>query len=159
MFGKALRISCRLDIKGPGRVVIGDFCRLTADPWGNDYVTLYTHRKNARIFIGSHTTIRAARFGSHLCIRVGERALIECASIYDSDFHNVDATRRDEDFNENDRQVVIGNDAYVGIECLCSKGTRIGDGAILLPSSVIGTKTLPDMSVSLGLPARIVARG
>lgn len=156
VFGKDLRVSCKLIILGPGKVIMGNHCRIESDPWGDDYVTLFTHRKKAKINVGDHAVIRASRFGSHLEIHVGDRAVIESASVYDSDFHNVDATKRDDNFNEGDRRVVIGNDAYVGVESLCSKGTVIGNGALLMAASVIGTKTLPDNTLSAGLPARIL---
>lgn len=155
-FGKGLRVSSRLKIQGPGKVFIGNYCHITSDPWGDDYVTIFTHQKKARIYIGDHVTIRATRFGSHLEIKIGDKAVIESASIYDSDFHNVDATKRDENFNEKDRQVDIGSGAYIGIESLCSKGTVIGKGAVLLPASVIGTKMIQDDSIAAGLPARAV---
>ena len=155
-FGKHINISCRLKIVGPGKIIIGDGCLFKADPWGNDYVTLFTHRKEARIIIGNNVRVHATRFGSHLEIRVEDHAVIESASVYDSDFHNIDATKRDFDYNKGDRQVIIRKGAYVGVESLCSKGTVIGERTILLPASVIGTKTVPDNMMAVGLPAMII---
>jgi acetyltransferase-like isoleucine patch superfamily enzyme len=155
-FGKNPIISCKLKIIGPGKVVIGDHCRFEKDPWGDDYVTIFTHQKSARIIIGDYVVIRATRFGSHLEIRVEDHAVIESASVYDSDFHNIDATKRDSDYNKGDRQVIVKKNAYIGVESLCSKGTVIGEHAVLLPASVIGTKIVPDNTTACGLPARII---
>ncbi len=159
-FGTNIRISCALDIRGPGTVVIGSNCRFETDPWGSDYVTLYTHRKNARIEIGDHVLLRATRFGSHLSIIIKDHAILEYSSIFDTDYHNLDATKRDEirdgGFNEGDRPVVIGEGAYVGCESLCSKGSVLGDRVILLPGTMLGTKKIPDGKIVGGNPGRIL---
>lgn len=152
-FGKNLRVECRLSIVGPGKVRLGDNCLLTRDPFGCDFVTIYTHREKARISIGDDVILRATRFGSHLSITVEDGCVLESASIYDSDFHNIDATRRNEGFNENDRAVVIGKNSYVGMDCLCSKGTVLGADVRLQAASVIGTKKIPSGKCVGGNPA------
>jgi hypothetical protein len=154
IFGKGTLIKCKLSIKGPGKVVIGCDCIFDTDPWGEDWVTLFTHRRKARITIGDRVVLRAPRFGSHLLITIQNDAIVESASIFDSDFHNIDASKRDEDFNKGDREVLICKKSYVGCECLVSKGTVLGEKAIILPGSVIGTKTLPTGDIALGNPAR-----
>lgn len=157
-FGQNTSIQCKLAIRGPGKVKVGADCRFEATPWGEEYVTLYTHRPQAQIIIGDNVILRATRFGSHLSIIVGDGAALEYSSIFDSDFHNIDATRRDENFNEGDRPVIIGEGSCVGCECLCSKGTVLGKGVILLPGTVIGTKIIPDYSCVGGNPARIIKK-
>jgi len=154
--GKATRIRCRLQIRGPGKITIGAGCIFEPDPWGDDYITLYTHQPEAQITIGNRVVLRATRFGCHKSITVGDESVLENVSIYDSDFHNIDATKRDQNFNEGDRNVVIGAETYLGCECLCSKGTVVGQQTILLPASVIGTKTIPGGKITCGNPARVI---
>jgi acetyltransferase-like isoleucine patch superfamily enzyme len=154
--GKGTIIKCKFDIKGPGKVIIGENCLIAADPWGDEYVTLFTHRSHARIIIGNRVVMRATRFGSHLSIIIHDDAILENAAIYDSDFHNIDATKRDKDFNLGDRKVIIGQSCYVGCECLASKGTVFGSKVIMLPGSVIGTKIIPEGNTISGNPARIL---
>ncbi|OEU82870.1 MAG: hypothetical protein BA873_02180 [Desulfobulbaceae bacterium C00003063] len=156
IIGKGTIIKCKLAIQGPGKVVVGSNCLFDSDPWGEDYITLYTHRSHARITIGNRVVLRATRFGSHLSIIIKDNAVLENASIYDSDFHNIDATKRDEDFNPRDSKVVIGDGSYVGCECLASKGTVLGNNVIMLSGSVIGTKIIPGGSAISGNPARIL---
>lgn len=155
-FGSEITIKCKLAIKGPGKVTVGSGCSFEPDPWGGDYVTIYTHRPNAKVVIGNNVILRATRFGSHLSITIEDNAVLEYSSIFDSDFHNFDATKRDEDFNKRDRPVVIGEGSYVGCESLCSKGTILGKNVILLPGTVIGTKKIPDNSCVCGNPAKII---
>lgn len=158
VFGKGTRITCKLDIRGPGRVSIGRDCILGANAWGSEYVTLYTHQPQSRIVIGDRVILRATRFGAHLAITVKDDAVLESASIYDSDFHNKDALHRDQNVHCTDRHVILGEASYVGVECLCSKGTVLSRQVTLLPGSVIGTKTIPDGAVVCGNPARILYR-
>lgn len=157
VFGKGTVIKCRLDIRGPGKVLIGTDCILDSDPWGNEYVTLYTHHQNARIVIGNRVTLRATRFGAHLLITVRDGAVLESASIYDSDFHNKDASQRNLNVHCADRQVTIGEGCYIGCECLCSKGTKLGRNVTALPGSVIGTKTVPEGHIICGNPAKTMS--
>lgn len=156
VFGRGTLIKCKLRITGPGKITTGTNCIFEADPWGDDYVTVYTHRKRAVVTIGNNVILRATRIGSHLSINIGNNCLIENASVYDSDFHNVDATKRNENFNEGDRLVDIGDNCYVGCESLCSKGTILTHNVIMRPLSVIGTKKIPADSIVGGIPARIV---
>ncbi len=141
-------------ILGPGKVIIGNYCRIEKDPWCNDYVTLYTHRKEAKITIGNSVILRATRFGSHLSIAIGDHSLLEDASVYDSDFHNISANSRDEDYNIKDRAVSIGSGCYIGCECLCSKGTILGKHVTLLHATGIGTKSIPEGKCMGGFPPR-----
>lgn len=159
IFGPNTCIMCKLTIKGPGKVSIGTGCRFETDPWGGDYVTIYTHNPEAKITIGNNVRLRATRFGSHLSIIVGDNSILEYSSIFDSDFHNLDATKRDEDFHHGDREVVIGEGCYVGCESMCSKGTILGNNVILLPGTIIGTKRIPDNRYVWGNPAKIIKRG
>jgi len=157
-FGPNTMIKCKLAVVGHGKVTIGSGCTFGSNPWVEEYVTIYTHRPHAKILIGNNVFLRATRFGSHLSTMVEDNAVLEYSSIFDSDFHNLDATKRDEDFNEGDRPVVIGEGSYVGCECLCSKGTILGKHVTLLPGTVIGTKKIPDNRVLSGNPARIIKK-
>ena len=158
VFGKGTVIKCKLSIQGPGKIIVGSNSLFDSDPWGEEYITLFTHRPNARITIGNRVVLRATRFGSHLSIIIKDNVVLENASIYDSDFHNIDATKRDEDFNPRDRKVVIGEGSYVGCECLASKGTVLENNVIMLPGSVIGTKIIPGGSTISGNPARKILK-
>jgi len=158
-FGAHTVVGCRLSIKGPGRISIGSGCTFTSDPWGDDLVSIYTHTAGARVVIGDQVLLRATRFGCRIAITIGSHAILDCASVFDSDFHSADVRRWEAASQERDRAVTIGEGSYVGCECLCSKGTVLGERVTLLPGTVIGTKTIPPDSVVSGNPARVLARG
>lgn len=54
-------------------------------------------------------------------------------------------------------RVVVGDDSYLGQNCLLLPGTRIGRGCIVGAGSVV-RGTVPDNSLVAGNPARIVGR-
>ena len=155
-FGRNLRVQCRLEIKGPGKVVFGDDCVVSSDPWREDFVTIFMHSREARVMIGHRAVLRATRIGCSERIEIGDDALVECASMYDTDFHSVDASRRNDRSRVAVRSVSVGRGAYVGCECMCGKGTQVGENAALLPGTVLSTKTIPDAGLATGNPGRVL---
>ncbi|MEP7311541.1 MAG: hypothetical protein ABI859_03075 [Pseudomonadota bacterium] len=55
------------------------------------------------------------------------------------------------------KKPLVGNNVWVGPDCTIYGGIEIGDGATLLPGTVL-TKTVPALAVLRGNPARLVAR-
>ena len=52
-------------------------------------------------------------------------------------------------------EVVISDDAWIGLNSIILKGVRIGRGAIVGAGSVV-TKNVPDMTIVAGNPARVI---
>jgi len=146
---------CKFDIKGPGKIIIGKNCIIDKTVFHQDYVTLYTHNSNALINIGNNVILRGTRLGCHKNIVIKDFSVIECASIFDSDFHNIDANKRDFDFQENNKSVTIHEKSYIGMEALIGKGTEIGENSIVFPATVVSNKKIPSNSSVMGLPAKI----
>ncbi len=53
------------------------------------------------------------------------------------------------------RQVIIGNDVWMGINVTVFGGIRIGDGAVVAANATV-TKDVPPYSIVAGLPARVI---
>ncbi len=51
--------------------------------------------------------------------------------------------------------VRIGDDAWLGVDCIVLKGVSIGLGAVIGAGSVV-TKDIPDYAIAVGVPARVV---
>lgn len=51
--------------------------------------------------------------------------------------------------------VIIGNDVWIGCNCLILEGVMIGDGAIIGAGAVV-TKDVPPYSVVVGVPAKVI---
>lgn len=52
-------------------------------------------------------------------------------------------------------QVIIGDGAWLGQNCVVTSGVRIGRGAVVAANAVV-TKDVPDYSLAAGAPAKVV---
>jgi len=58
------------------------------------------------------------------------------------------------DYNES-KEVIIGNDVWIGTSSIILDGVKIGNGAVIAAGSVV-TKDVPDYAIVGGVPARII---
>ncbi len=114
--------------------------------------------ENATLELGSSTYICAGA-----TIRVAHKVSIgdQCAiswnvTIMDSDFHEY--TLEDGTVPLKTKEVVIGNNVWIGNNVLILKGVTIGDNAIVAAGSVV-TKNVPEGTVVAGNPAKIIKNG
>jgi acetyltransferase-like isoleucine patch superfamily enzyme len=56
-----------------------------------------------------------------------------------------------------ERDVLIGNDVWLGARAVVTAGVEIGDGCIVGAGAVV-TKDLPPNSIAAGVPARVIAQ-
>ncbi len=148
---------CKLEIKGPGKIHFGKNVRILPTAFGGDHVSLYLNRPESRILIGRNAILRGTRVGCESTIEIGDNAVIESASLFDTDFHNIDASKRDETDEKASKPLVIGEGAYVGWESCLGKGVSLGSGAVVLPNTVLTWKATAPDAVLLGVPGRVLA--
>ncbi|MNY31041.1 putative acetyltransferase [compost metagenome] len=55
------------------------------------------------------------------------------------------------------KPIVIGDNAWIGANCVITAGVTIGKHAIIGAASVV-TKDVPDYSVAVGNPARVIKK-
>lgn len=60
-----------------------------------------------------------------------------------------------QDFGGTRGDVVVGNDVWLGTQCMILSGVRVGDGAVVAARSVV-TRDVPPYAVVAGSPARIL---
>ena len=58
---------------------------------------------------------------------------------------------------EKEKEVVIGNDVWIGANVIILPGVRVGDGVIIGAGSVV-TKDVEDYTVVAGNPAKVIKR-
>lgn len=51
--------------------------------------------------------------------------------------------------------IIVGNDVWIGTGSIITSGVTIGDGAVVLPGSVVSAD-VPDYAVAGGVPAKVV---
>lgn len=108
-------------------------------------------------------------FGSHACILTAKAKL----SIGDDVFfgphvtivtgdHRMDILDRpmalikdDEKLLENDRDVVLAGDIWIGSNAVILKGVTIGRGAVVAAGAIVN-RDVPDFSVVGGVPAKVI---
>lgn len=52
---------------------------------------------------------------------------------------------------------VIGNDVFIGANCILKRGIVVGDGAVLQPGSIV-VRDVPPYSIVEGIPAKVVQK-
>jgi maltose O-acetyltransferase len=115
---------------------------------------------NALIEIGENTIINngTTLIAEGAGISIGDRCLIGSeVVIMDTNFHEMEVGRRHM-ADSNTRQVVIGNDVFIGSRVTLMKGSNIGDGCIISNGAVVMGLNVAPMSIIAGNPARIVGR-
>lgn len=102
-------------------------------------------------------------------IVIGNRVLISHnVNIHDNNSHSLDANLRHEDYihistkgmllkenNLNEKEIIIGDDVWIGFNSTIMKGVRIGRGSIVGANTIV-TKDIPEYVVCVGSPMRII---
>lgn len=105
----------------------------------------------AKTVIGQECTISAFQR-----VRIGEQCVIADRAMFIDFDHNVaeveEPIRRQGIYK---RDVVVGNNVWVGYNAQVLRGVRVGDNAIIGANSVV-TRDIPANAVAAGSPARIL---
>lgn len=152
-----LRLHKRLDIRGPGTVIIGQDCLVGGVPGDpSQFVTIYTHAADAVVRIGHGARLYGARITCRFAVTIGNEVLIEEAGIADSDGH---AVTRDRLLPGKETAaecaVTIGDRVCIGARSTIGKGVFLGDDAVVGPGAIVN-RSLPAGCFALGNPARII---
>lgn len=146
--GKNFKVYGRLSIKGPGKVVIGDNCRVGM------VVTPWTFSKRATISIGDNTFLNGTRFACEDKITIGKDCIFADCRIMDTDFHGVTPGKR---FMYKNAPVKIHNDVWVTIGAIILKGVTIHSGSTITPNSVV-SEDVPSTCVYGGNPGKVIKK-
>lgn len=90
-------------------------------------------------------------------IRIGKRTLIgNNVSIFDSDFHSINPNQRLSS-NFSIKDVIIGENVWIGNDCKILKGVTIGNNSIISINSVV-KNNIPENCIAAGNPAKVISK-
>ncbi len=151
--GSNLRVRKRLDISGPGRVVIGENVLVEGGPFKLN--SLYTFGRDAEILIGSNSYLNGLRVSCRKKVRIGKWCIFADVRITDTDQHSVLPNRWSTDVPIESRPVIIEDNVWVGLATIIIKGVTIGTNSVVAAGSVV-TRDVPPNCVVGGNPASII---
>ena len=114
--------------------------------WGDGKVEISDGTK-----IGFNTIIYASKGGG---VYIGHHTAI-AANCYIIDSNHTLSPDRMEHPSDSVEKITIGNDVWIGANCVCAKGSSLGDGAVLGACSFLNT-SIPDRKLAAGSPAKAI---
>lgn len=172
--GKGSTIGSSVTLKQPGKISIGNNCAI------DDLVHLSVRGDDScritlgdKIFLGRATEIKLRhgeiRIGNHASIgsscriatnqgtiHIGEHVFIAAYCYIGGGNHRADRTDipiTQQGF-ESKGGVTIGDDVWIGANCIIADGVTIGKGSIIGACSYVN-RDIPDYSVAFGSPATV----
>ncbi|MFK7781001.1 acyltransferase [Psychroserpens sp.] len=147
--------------RGEGTVSFGSNVRfgvINSPLFYNTYAYIEARQPHSNIIFGNNITINN-NFSvvSERSITIKDNVLIgyNC-KISDSNFHDLNAERRLQQ-DPNSKDVVIGDNVFLGNDVTILKGVSIGDNSVVAAGSIV-TKSFPENVIIGGVPANIIRK-
>jgi len=122
----------------------------------NTRIDLYN---NKQLIIGKYSYISSNCFiGCQKNIKIGSYVMIGSGThINDSSYkyEKIDIPIKEQ--GSKTSPIVIGNDVWIGANCVILSGVSIGNHTIIGAGSVV-TKNIPSYSIAVGSPAKIIKK-
>jgi len=119
---------------------------------------LQTEDKNSFIKIGDYLEASGVTLYASKGITIGDHVLLGANTvIVDTDLHPVSVKIRDasDRVNVGKKEIFIGDNVWVGMNCIILKGVHIGKNAVIGAGSVV-TRDIPADCVAAGVPAKVI---
>ena len=128
--GRDVRLAPNSSFRNGERIALGDQVQI------GEYCALWAGRSSAWIRIGARTT-----FGPSCFITAAD--------------YGMSADTRITDQEMRERDVIIGDDCWIGTKAVITAGVTLGDGCIIGAGSVV-TTDIPPGVIAAGAPARVI---
>jgi len=150
-----------------GKVVIGKNFRLNSRRASN--LVGITNRASFQVIgsgsitIGDNCGFTSTVLSSRSEINIGNNVLIGAnVRILDHDYHSLNAEKRRikelDVKNVKTKTVNIGDDVFIGTNAIILKGVSIGARSIIGAGAVVSGLNIPEDSLVMGNPAKIIVR-
>lgn len=138
---------------------IGDGCTINSNFLSN-MIGLYQRSiivsRGGQICIGNNVGLSGTTIYARKEITIGDNTIIGAnTKIFDNDFHSLDVSERvsNESSNLKCQPVHIGENVFIGCNCIILKGTVIGDNCIVGAGAVVHG-VYPDNCRIVGNPSK-----
>lgn len=143
----------RIDIRGPGRVEVGDDANMYAFV---GRTRLYTRSPEARIAVGRNVRLNGTTIQASRSVVIGNDCILGDANLMDTDMHPLSVDRRHNPEAEvRTAPIVLERNVWVGGQAAVLPGVRIGENSVVGFRAVV-TGDVPPNVVVAGNPARVV---
>lgn len=167
-FGSSLRIRgpFKFDIRNGASLQIGDNLSLTSslmiNPLGRNLKSMFQIDENAKIVIGDNVGMSCVSLWAKKNITIGNNVKLGAGVIImDSDMHSLDHINRrnfiTDEINAKSKEIIIGDDVFIGVSSIITKGIVIGDRSIVAAGSVV-VKSIPKDEIWGGNPAKFLRK-
>ena len=162
-FGKNVSLQGMPVIVNRGQISIGSGTTIKSSFLSN-LIGLYQRTvivariPSANVKIGERVGLSGVTIYAREKIQIGNDCKIGGnTKIMDNDFHPVDPVQRLECSNRNMgvKAIEIGDNVFIGCNCLILKGAQIGDNSTIGAGSVV-TGYIPDNCIAAGNPAKVI---
>lgn len=170
-YPKHIDINGKLNVSGipvfvfdfNGKIVFGNNVSLKSNK--NSYhlamhspVKLMADKKDAIIKIGDNTRINGACIHAYERIEIGKNCLIAAnTQIFDGSGHDLSMHNPANRINTTGdaKPIVIGDNVWIGANCIIMPGVSIGEGSVIAAGSVV-VKDVPSLCIAGGNPAKVL---
>lgn len=144
-------------VHNEGCIVIGEEVWLNSFPNGSIFRTaLNTYYPNASIEIGNRCKINGTVIHANEKVVLGDDCRIGPGTVIcDNDSHRVALSVQERARSPKTTPICIGNNVWIGMNCIILKGVNIADNAIIAAGAVV-TKNCEANAIYAGNPAKFV---
>lgn len=121
------------------------------------YARILIDGAKSSVFIGDHCRLNGAYIHAKKSITIGNKCVVAAGvNIIDSNAHQVCSFDRTIE-RDKPKEIIIGNNVWIGLNSIILKGTTIGDNSIISAGSVV-KGVFPNNVIIAGNPATIVKK-
>jgi len=115
-----------------------------------------TYAKKIGVEVGANCRIYTTSFGSEpFLIKIGNNVTITSGVKFITHDGSGWLMRDNKGRRYLYRRIIIGNNVFIGLNCIIMPGVKIDDNVIIAPGSVV-TKSIPGGTIVAGVPAKII---
>ncbi len=144
--GAFFQPECKVLLRGPGRIKIGDRVRCIENNF--EHVSIITLNEQACVEIGSDVLLGGVTIICEKSITIGRDCMLAQSVIMDSDFPG--------HFDQDAKPIKIGSHCWLAGKVGVLRGGEIGHGSLLGFGAVLSEKKIGDGYLVVGNPARAV---